>query len=64
MVLAGGEDYELLFACSAEKFEKLKKTLPEAVRVGKCIPFKGRYLANLPSYVSSFQHGNIMEHFV
>ncbi|MBW1698220.1 MAG: thiamine-phosphate kinase [Deltaproteobacteria bacterium] len=57
MILAGGEDYELLFACRPEVFEAIKKTLPEAIQVGKCVPFRGRYLVNLPPGISSFQHG-------
>lgn len=56
-MLAGGEDYELLFACTSEAFAKIKKNIPEAFQVGRCIPFNGRFLANLPPGVSSFQHG-------
>lgn len=56
-VLAGGEDYELLFACLPEIFEKIKKDLPEAFQVGRCIPFNGTHLISLPSTVLSFQHG-------
>jgi len=56
-VLAGGEDYELLFTCTSEVFAKIKKNIPEAFQVGRCIPYSGRFLANLPLGVSSFQHG-------
>ncbi|MBW1842082.1 MAG: thiamine-phosphate kinase [Deltaproteobacteria bacterium] len=57
MVLSGGEDYELLFACPPEVFERIKKALPDAYPVGRCLSFTGEYLVNLPSNISSFQHG-------
>lgn len=57
MVLAGGEDYELLFACAPDHFKKIKKGLPEAFQVGRCLAFQGKCLVNLPSNISSFQHG-------
>jgi len=58
IVLAGGEDYELLFTCPPDTFEKINNDLPEAFQVGRCLPFTGEYLVNLPSNVSSFQHGH------
>ncbi len=57
LILTGGEDYELLFACPGETFRQIKKAIPEAITVGRCLPFKGRYLTNLPSHVASYQHG-------
>lgn len=56
--ISGGEDYELLFTCPDEIFAKIKKALPGAVRVGRCLPFDGRHLRNLPAGISSFQHGS------
>jgi len=57
MILAGGEDYELLFACPDDIFEKVKKKLPEAYYVGRCLEFQGTHMVNLPENISSFQHG-------
>ena len=57
MILAGGEDYELLFACPDDGFEKVKKKLPEAYYVGRCLEFQGTHMVNLPENISSFQHG-------
>jgi len=59
MILAGGEDYELLFSCRPEVYAEISKALPEAVQVGTCHPFEGAHLRNLPAGVSSFQHGNL-----
>jgi len=57
MVLKGGEDYELLFACPPEIFETIKEGLPEAFQVGRLLPYEGEYLTNVPPGISSFQHG-------
>jgi thiamin-phosphate kinase len=57
MVLTGGEDYELLFACPEDVFEKVKKDLPGAYAVGRCLEFQGTHMVNLPENISSFQHG-------
>jgi len=58
IVQTGGEDYELLFACPPDTFEKINKKLPEAFQVGRCLPFNGEYLVGLPPNVFSFQHGH------
>lgn len=57
MVIAGGEDYELLFTCSPETFDRIRSDLPDACQVGTCLPFNGKRLAGLPPGLSSFQHG-------
>jgi len=54
---SGGEDYELLFACSPEIFDKIKKGLPGAFRVGECIPYCDEYVIGIPSEITSFRHG-------
>jgi thiamine-monophosphate kinase len=56
-VLAGGEDYELLFSCRPAVFETLRRQLPEAHAVGRCEPFNGQHLPGLPDGVQSFRHG-------
>lgn len=57
MMLAGGEDYELLFSCSVKTFDAVRAKLPGAFRVGDCLPFGGRPVLGIPSRVVSFQHG-------
>jgi thiamine-monophosphate kinase len=58
MAIAGGEDYELLFSCSQDVYEKLKKDFPDAYPVGQCLPFTGKHILSPPSELSSFQHGS------
>ena len=57
VAIAGGEDYELLFSCSQDVYGKLKKALPDAYPVGKCLPFTGIHILAPASKLSSFQHG-------
>jgi thiamine-monophosphate kinase len=57
IVLEGGEDYELLFTCPSTIFHAIKNKLPGAFQVGRCLPFNGDYLVNLPKGVTSYQHG-------
>lgn len=56
-VLAGGEDYELLFACRPEVFASIRSQLPEACQVGRIDPWTGEYLPGIPEHIRSFQHG-------
>jgi thiamin-phosphate kinase len=56
-ILQGGEDYELLFTCRPEVFEKIRRRLPEACRVGRCLPYDGNSFSKLPEDIRSFQHG-------
>jgi thiamine-monophosphate kinase len=58
VVLEGGEDYQLLFACPPEVFDSIRGQLPEAFPLGRCHAHNGNYLANLPLNIRSFQHGN------
>jgi thiamine-monophosphate kinase len=55
--LSGGEDYELLFACSLETFDKVKKGLPDSFQVGECLPDSNEYVTGIPSEIASFRHG-------
>jgi thiamine-monophosphate kinase len=57
MAVAGGEDYELLFACTAETFSRITKILPETFQVGRCLDYQGRHLVGNTANISSFQHG-------
>ncbi|MDY6824240.1 MAG: thiamine-phosphate kinase [Thermodesulfobacteriota bacterium] len=56
MVLRGGEDYELLFACPAKKAAAVAQSLNDIYRVGHCRAFSGKYLEN-DRLQTSFQHG-------
>jgi len=58
MVLEGGEDYQLLFACPPAVFDSVRKQLPDVFPVGRCHAFNGVHIANLPPDIRSFQHGN------
>ena len=57
MVISGGEDYELLFACEPEIFENVKKDLPGTFKVGDCLPYGDEYIIGIPSEIKSFRHG-------
>jgi len=57
MVLAGGEDYELLFACPPQTYERVRAELAHVLPVGRCLPYNGSLFSNLPFDVRSFQHG-------
>jgi len=57
IALEGGEDYELLFSCPPKLFDKIVKVLPTAFLVGRCMPYKNTWLANLPIGLKSYQHG-------
>jgi len=58
MMISGGEDYELLFSCAPDVFEKIRKHLPQAFRVGSCLPFTGVRLEGVPATCRSFVHGD------
>jgi thiamine-monophosphate kinase len=59
IMAAGGEDYELLFACPKEVFEELKQKLPEAFSVGICLPYSGVPVTGLPEGIRGFDHALI-----
>lgn len=58
IVLSGGEEYELLFACTPETYDSLKHFLPDAARVGRCLPFQDRNIISRETGISSYQHGD------
>ncbi len=58
LMFAGGEDYELLFACRPEVFSEIRQHIPEAFQVGACIPPENGSLKNLPPGAASYQHGS------
>jgi thiamine-monophosphate kinase len=60
LLLSGGDDYELLFACPPEQFERIRAVLPEAFSVGRCLKFSGRPILNLNEGIRSFLHGSKM----
>lgn len=57
MLFAGGEDYELLFACPDEVFNEIRGHLSDAFRVGRCLRLQSAWLENLPPGAASYQHG-------
>jgi len=56
MVLAGGEDYELLFACHYDIYKTISKQLKGSFQVGRCLPFTGKHVISIAE-IDSFQHG-------
>jgi thiamine-monophosphate kinase len=57
LIISGGEDYELLFACAPETFERIGRRLPQAVQVGRILTFRGQPLMGEAAAIRSFQHG-------
>lgn len=57
MMISGGEDYELLFACLPSVFETIRSDLPQAFQVGVCRPYNGTWMEGLPETCSSYVHG-------
>ncbi len=56
MVFEGGEDYEILFTCTHDRFDMIKQHLPTAFQVGRCLKFNGKHLSGIPADVMSFRH--------
>ncbi len=57
MMAAGGEDYELLFACAPEVFTAVAEKLPGAFQVGVCREFTGESICGLPEGIRGYRHG-------
>ncbi|MFO7861232.1 MAG: thiamine-phosphate kinase [Desulfosalsimonas sp.] len=58
VMAAGGEDYELLFACPPEVFAAICRQLPEAFCVGTCRAYDGESVRGLPETIKGFWHGS------
>jgi len=56
IVVAGGEDYELLFACRPDIYNSITNRLKGTFQVGRCLPFTGKHVISIPG-IDSFQHG-------
>lgn len=54
-ILAGGEDYELLFACPPQVFERIAGRLPGSHRAGDCIQ-RQDFLIDPPAGAGSYRH--------
>ncbi|MBU1712788.1 MAG: thiamine-phosphate kinase [Proteobacteria bacterium] len=54
--LSGGEDYELLFACHPDIYNKISNLLKGSFQAGRCIPYTGKHIISPPG-IESFQHG-------
>ncbi|MFW6081547.1 MAG: thiamine-phosphate kinase [Desulfosalsimonas sp.] len=57
VMAAGGEDYELVFACPPKVFEAVGQKLPGAFRIGECVPYNGLPVSGLPEGVRGYRHG-------
>lgn len=56
IIIYGGEDYELLFACHPDTYEIIADELKTSFQVGRCLPFNGKHIIS-PFGTGSFQHG-------
>ncbi len=57
VMAAGGEDYELLFACPQAVFEAVRQKLPEAFQVGLCMSNDGEPVQGIPEGIRGYRHG-------
>lgn len=56
-ILAGGDDYELLFTCRPEVFETISARLPGAFQVGSIVPQQDHLCTGAPDGIMSYRHG-------
>ncbi|MCP4161461.1 MAG: thiamine-phosphate kinase [Deltaproteobacteria bacterium] len=56
-IYTGGEDYELLFACSIDSFEKIKAIEEDVYILGEFIEKREEFFVNIPENLKSFDHG-------
>ncbi|MFW5931304.1 MAG: hypothetical protein ACOCQI_06070, partial [Desulfosalsimonas sp.] len=57
VMAAGGEDYELLFACPPGIFDAVSRKLPGAFKVGECMYYQGEPVRGLPEGSGGYRHG-------
>ncbi|MFO7932062.1 MAG: thiamine-phosphate kinase [Desulfosalsimonas sp.] len=57
VMAAGGEDYELVFACPPTVFETVAQKLPGAYRIGECVSYNGLPVKGLPGEITGYRHG-------
>ena len=56
-VLAGGDDYELLFACPEDVFHRVSSRIPGAHQVGVIVGEAGDLCLGVPKGAYSYRHG-------
>lgn len=56
IIVGGGEDYELLFACHPDTYKTIADKLKISFQVGRCLLFNGKHIIS-PFGTGSFQHG-------
>ncbi|MFP4571822.1 MAG: thiamine-phosphate kinase [Desulfobacterales bacterium] len=61
VMAAGGEDYELLFACPPGVFDAITGQLPGAFQVGVCLPYTGGPVRGVPEGAGGYRHGERRE---
>ncbi|PIE75192.1 MAG: thiamine-phosphate kinase [Deltaproteobacteria bacterium] len=61
-IISGGEDYELLFTCSKDKFDDVRKKIKNAFITGFFESFSGEYIKS-EIKGKSFRHGNKVQSY-
>lgn len=57
-IFSGGEDYELLFTCRKESFQKISDEIDGVFVVGEMVERDEKILINVPDGSESFRHGS------
>ncbi|MGB5158554.1 thiamine-phosphate kinase [Desulfobacterium sp. N47] len=56
IIVEGGEDYELLFACHPDTYKTIADKLKTSFQAGRCLAFNGKHIIS-PFGTGSFRHG-------